>query len=92
MLKFFLKCSSLLYSFSIVQHFSFYSSNEIISTRKKLHLLKVFSKKPKMAAISRSLRSHLPNTFFEPYLINIRCSLSLKYVIQLDVPFFRYVQ
>ena len=33
-----------------------------------------------MAAISRS---HLPNLFFEPYLINIRCSLSLKYVIQL---------
>ena len=30
--------------------------------------------------------SHLPNLFFEPYLINVRCSLSLKYVIQLEVP------
>ena len=39
-----------------------------------------------MAAISRSSRSHLPNLFFEPYLINIRCSLSSKYVIQLEVP------
>ena len=36
-----------------------------------------------MAAISRS---HLPNLCFEPYLINIRCSLSLKCVIQLKVP------
>ena len=42
-----------------------------------------------MAAISRSSRSHLPNLFFEPYLINIRCSLSLKYVIQLEVPYLK---
>ena len=44
-----------------------------------------------MAAISRSLRSHIPNLFFEPYLINIRCSLSLKYryVIQLEVPYLK---
>ena len=34
-----------------------------------------------MAAISRS---RLPNLFFEPYLINIRC---LKYVIQLEAGF-----
>ena len=40
-----------------------------------------------MAAIS-SL--HFPNLFFGPYLINIRCSLSLKNVIQLEVPFSRY--
>ena len=30
-----------------------------------------------MAAIARSSRSHLPSSFFEPYLINVRCSLSL---------------
>ena len=34
-----------------------------------------------MAAISRSSRSHLSNRFFEPYLIYIKCSLSLKYVM-----------
>ena len=39
-----------------------------------------------MAAIARS---HLPNLFFEPYLINVRCSLSLKYVIQLEVPYLK---
>ena len=39
-----------------------------------------------MASISRSSRSHQLNLFFEPYLSNISCSLSLKYVIQLEVP------
>ena len=77
---------SLLYSFSIVLHFSFYRI-KLFQLEKKLYFLKVFlSKKKKMAAISRSSRLHLPNLFFEPYLINIRCSLSLKYVIQLEVP------
>ena len=39
-----------------------------------------------MTAISRSSKSHLPNVFFEPYLINIRCAMNLKYVIQPEVP------
>ena len=69
----------------------FFLQNEIISTRKKVELFKSFSlKNPKMHAILRSSRSHLPNLFFEPYLINIKCSLSLKYGIQLEVPFSRY--
>ena len=71
---------SLLYSSSIVQHFSFY--------RMKLFQLENFfsQEKNKMVAISKPSRSHLLNLFFEPYLINIRCSLGLKYVIQLEVP------
>ena len=77
---------SLLYSSSIVLHFPFHRM-KLFQLEKKLYLLKVFlSKKNKMAASSRSSRSRLPNLFFEPYLINIRCSLSLKYVIQLEVP------
>ena len=64
---------SSLYSSSIVQPFYFYR-------------MKLFQQQNKMATISRSSRSHLPNLFFEPYFINIRCSLSLKYVIQLKVP------
>ena len=77
---------SLLYSCSIVQHFSFYRM-KLFELEKKLYFLKFFSQeKIKMAAISRSSRSHLPNLFFEPYLINIRCSQSLKYVIQREVP------
>ena len=42
-----------------------------------------------MAVKARSSRSHLPNLFFEPYLINVRCSLSLKYVIQLELTYLK---
>ena len=61
--------------------------NEIISTRKQLHFLKVFlSKTKQIGRHFNVIKVTLTKFVFKPYLINIRCSLSLKYVIQLEVP------
>ena len=38
-----------------------------------------------MAAIARSQGHTYQSNFSEPYLIHVRCSISLKYVIQLEV-------
>ena len=74
---------SLLYS--SFQHCTtfFFLQNEIISTRKKGFKSFSLEKKTKWPPF----QGHTCQIyFFEPYLINIRCTLSLKYVIQLEVP------
>ena len=74
---------SLLYSSSIVQHFSFYEI-KLFQLEKKLHFLKVFLSKNNGRNF-KVIKVTLTKFIFEPYLITIRCSLRL-YVIQLEVP------
>ena len=75
---------SLLYSFIIVLHFSFYRI-KLLQLEKKLYFFKVFLFK-KNGRHFKVIKVTPTKLLFEPYLINIRCSISLKYVIQLEVP------
>ena len=64
---------SLLYSSSIVQHFSFYRM-KLFQLEKSCAFLKFFSQKQnKMATILRSSRSHLPNLFLSliPLILDV---------------------